>query len=653
MPSLDEELKLTFQQRLFALAEHVDGLLGGLEPSKVGLRTALGLVSQYPDAARRAFDAQWDVDPAGRSAAARVHLAHLQHVATIVEEWFARGAGAGVPRLLLRAVDDEFAALRSPRRAVVAIGSPRNFETYIPDLWESLFEALGERAEAPERDHPPFAMIQVPRLEGGQAMWWPLVIGHEVAHLALIDKPQPMAQVDLTSDLSEQNFSIPKGSSPLHDPLPEVLVPQRWLEELLCDAYAVRRFGPAAVAAMGTFLEAAGSFDQEDHALFEHPPPVMRLQLMLDWVGDVRSPALRAVLHPWRERVDGATEAVPNWAAKLSRILAGRSDDIFGAISRWPARYRAADRTRQTDLVAARLMQRLPSDRDVTTARRVHNLAAADIINAAWVCAHDLDRSALTRLTTKSLESIEFLRLWDQAEQTVGPEHQHEDGAPEELNELVRAAGVEYGGVIPAQEVRERLKIGAGGHIAVSPPPAKLAGSAMDVRLSNKFIVFEPSATVSFDPVAQHSDARTLQGYVEKDWGDVFVLHPGELVLASVFEFIALPADVSCLVVTRSSYGRLGLVTATAVLVHPYYRGCLTLELVNLGQVPLTLTPGERIGQLVFLRVHEPADPPEEAQKYVGPIGPEFSKINQDRDAQVLSELRRVRARRTGTQDRR
>ena len=652
MAILDEELRLTFRQRLFALEEHVDGLLGGLEPSKGGLRTALALVSEYPGAAWRAFDAQWDLDVAGRATAARSHLMHLQHVATIVEDWFARGAGTGLPRLLLRAVDEEFEALRSPRRAVLAIGSPRNFETYIPDLWESLFEALGDRAEAPQRGESPFAMIQVPRLEGGQAMWWPLVIGHEVAHLALIDKPQPLRSVDLEADLHEQKFSVPKtAAAPLDAPLPEVLVPLRWLEELLCDAYAVRRFGPAAVAAMGTFLEAAGGFDQPEPALFEHPPAVMRLALMLGWVGEVRSPALQAVLEPWRERVTEVPADMKPWASKLSRLVSDRADDIFAAIAQWPARYRIENRTRQTETVAERLMQRLPSDRDMTTPT-ARNLEPADIINAAWASARHVDRVALTRLTTKSLESIEFLRLWDRAAQRVEPADEGTDVAPDEIKEVFRAAGVDYGGVIPAQEVRKRLMVGAAGHISVSPPPAQLAGSAMDVRLSNKFIVFEPSAIASFDPVAEHADARSLQGYVEKDWGDVFVLHPGELVLASVFEFIALPADVSCLVVTRSSYGRLGLVTATAVLVHPYYRGCLTLELVNLGQVPLTLTPGERIGQLVFLRVHEPADPPEETQKYIGPIGPEFSKIYQDHDAHVLAEMRRLRAERTGVRNR-
>ncbi len=58
-------------------------------------------------------------------------------------------------------------------------------------------------------------------------------------------------------------------------------------------------------------------------------------------------------------------------------------------------------------------------------------------------------------------------------------------------------------------------------------------------------------------------------------------------------------------VVGRSTWGRLGLVVATAIGVHPLFAGTITLELRNLGETPLRLYPGERIAQLFFQRVDE------------------------------------------------
>lgn len=103
-----------------------------------------------------------------------------------------------------------------------------------------------------------------------------------------------------------------------------------------------------------------------------------------------------------------------------------------------------------------------------------------------------------------------------------------------------------------------------------------------------------------------------MQSLIRKGWGESFYLHPGELVLAATLEYIVMPADLTAQVITRSSYGRLGLLSATAVQVHPDFHGCLTLELVNLGEMPLAITPGERVAQLMFFTMTEdylaPAD---------------------------------------------
>lgn len=53
-----------------------------------------------------------------------------------------------------------------------------------------------------------------------------------------------------------------------------------------------------------------------------------------------------------------------------------------------------------------------------------------------------------------------------------------------------------------------------------------------------------------------------MQMAVEKAWGDVFHLHPGQLVLAATLEYLVMPPDLAAQVITRSSYGRLGLISA-------------------------------------------------------------------------------------------
>jgi deoxycytidine triphosphate deaminase len=131
-----------------------------------------------------------------------------------------------------------------------------------------------------------------------------------------------------------------------------------------------------------------------------------------------------------------------------------------------------------------------------------------------------------------------------------------------------------------------------------------------------------------------------MQVHLELAWSETFVLHPQEVVLGATLEYVVLPADLAGQVVTRSSYGRLGLLSATAVQIHPRFHGCLTLELVNLSTIPITLTPGERIAQLVLWRT---AAVDATHEKYSCPIGPEFSRVRDDPEADVLRALRRRR----------
>ena len=111
------------------------------------------------------------------------------------------------------------------------------------------------------------------------------------------------------------------------------------------------------------------------------------------------------------------------------------------------------------------------------------------------------------------------------------------------------------------------------------------------------------------------------------------MLHPGEFALASTLEYISLPLDIAGRLEGRSSIGRLGLqVHATAGFVDPGFYGTLTFELINSGRIPLTLSPGERLGQICFFRVLDVqvgyAD--KLYAKYFGSHGVELSKKHAD-----------------------
>lgn len=103
-------------------------------------------------------------------------------------------------------------------------------------------------------------------------------------------------------------------------------------------------------------------------------------------------------------------------------------------------------------------------------------------------------------------------------------------------------------------------------------------------------------------------------------FGQTIVLHPHQFALGATFEFLKLPGNLSAFVLTRSSFGRAGLQIATAIYVHPGWQGCLTLELQNLGEVPIRLYCGSPICQLVLQEAQPPLEPKPLRSIPVGPV---------------------------------
>lgn len=153
--------------------------------------------------------------------------------------------------------------------------------------------------------------------------------------------------------------------------------------------------------------------------------------------------------------------------------------------------------------------------------------------------------------------------------------------------------------------------------------------SSVDVRLDGLFRVFHNHR---FPYIDVKQDLTDLTELVEvKDGEEPFILHPGEFVLGSTYEEIGLPADVAARLEGKSSLGRLGLLThSTAGFVDPGFRGHVTLELSNVSNLPITLYPKMKIGQIAFFQLDQPAEVPYGAEgrgsKYQGQRGPTPSR---------------------------
>jgi dCTP deaminase len=122
--------------------------------------------------------------------------------------------------------------------------------------------------------------------------------------------------------------------------------------------------------------------------------------------------------------------------------------------------------------------------------------------------------------------------------------------------------------------------------------------------LGNEFIVARPSLLSKIDPAEFDLNLNQMhtQTKIYIPFGKPFVLHPGQFVLGSTLEYFKIPDDIMGLLIGRSSWGRLGLSIATPNKINPGFSGSLTLQIGNLGNIPIQLYPCARLGQIIFIK---------------------------------------------------
>lgn len=187
--------------------------------------------------------------------------------------------------------------------------------------------------------------------------------------------------------------------------------------------------------------------------------------------------------------------------------------------------------------------------------------------------------------------------------------------------------------VLAKQEIITELRKGSNGKGLIITPLSidQIGAGSIDMHLGNEFIIFQKASLTCLDikkdgGVASKKDIHKYQEKVRIGQDEKFILHPRQLVLGATQEYISLPNNISASICGRSTWGRTGLIIATATQIEPSFKGCVTLELVNDGEIPLVLYSGIRVAQLILTRTIGNSSSKGRYQYQTGPEFPKFQK---------------------------
>lgn len=201
--------------------------------------------------------------------------------------------------------------------------------------------------------------------------------------------------------------------------------------------------------------------------------------------------------------------------------------------------------------------------------------------------------------------------------------------------------------MLTCKKLADEIRHGTEGHpdsLAIIPAPnldeLSVSGeAAVSLRLGRWFVSMKTSnihkieTTYKLDPVPPQKIAK--QYFVP--FGNEFILHPNRFVLASTLEWIRIPPHYAALVLGKSMLARRGLIIETAAGVHPGFSGCLTLEIANVGELPVSLVAGMMIGQLFVQNVDGKTQPSQTTLS--GQRKPRLGNIRED---SILTKLQKT-----------
>ena len=194
--------------------------------------------------------------------------------------------------------------------------------------------------------------------------------------------------------------------------------------------------------------------------------------------------------------------------------------------------------------------------------------------------------------------------------------------------------------ILSDRDIRKALKEGK---IKVTPTDGlddRIGPDGIDLRLGHTFLVFERNKQPYIDS-RRRETAKGATRQIEMKAGEAFIIHPHEMVLATTIERITICNELLGRLEGRSSLGRLGIIVhSTASIFHPGWDGTATMELGNLGVMPVALYPRMRICAFTFERMSSPVERPYGSgkNKYQGQSGPLPSGIWDELEEELAQE---------------
>lgn len=169
--------------------------------------------------------------------------------------------------------------------------------------------------------------------------------------------------------------------------------------------------------------------------------------------------------------------------------------------------------------------------------------------------------------------------------------------------------------ILSDKDIKKAL---ASGRIKITPAPdfeTQLGSCSIDLRLGNSFRIFRNSLHPFID-IKSNTPLEDIMEEIVVEDGKPFILHPGQLALATTMEVLEIGDDIIGRIEGRSSLGRIGIIVhGTASIFDPGWNGKAVMELGNLGVMPVALYPGMRVCAFTFEELSSKSEVPYNAHK--------------------------------------
>lgn len=181
--------------------------------------------------------------------------------------------------------------------------------------------------------------------------------------------------------------------------------------------------------------------------------------------------------------------------------------------------------------------------------------------------------------------------------------------------------------ILSDRDIRSYLEQGK---ISITPyNPEYVQPASVDLHLDKTFLIFD---TVNHHIIDVRKPVENLMRRVEIKDEAPFILHPGEFALGATYEEVGVGNDMVGRLEGKSSLGRLGIIIhATAGYLDPGNKLKMTLELSNIGKLPVKLYYKMPIAQMSFTPLSSPCTVSYGAKslgsKYYGAQEPQASQM--------------------------